>query len=58
MAQGKVDLLNGPVALARALANVQNASFRGQFIQPAPNPLAEILHQHGLTLKGLKDGNT
>ncbi len=59
MAEKKsVDLVNGPVNLARQLANVQNTSFRGAFLPEPVNPLVDVLRQHGLTLKGLKDGNT
>ena len=56
--KNKIDLLNGPLELARQMSKDQLQSFRNQFLPEPPNPLADVLHEHGLTLKGLRNGDT
>ncbi len=49
-----VDLLQGPVELARQLSQLQNASFRGQFMPAPVDFVKEWLNANGIDRKTLR----
>ena len=59
IANRHIDLVNGPKELAARLYREQLDAARGQVAPRQSNPIVDVLHQHGLTLKGLRNnGNT